>query len=502
MKMNVHYKFTARPQALGGKSREAFVIDSEEIQKSDLDSEWFESYASDLKALAAKSHERQSFDFQAFEDLILGFADGCWQAARFLLPETGHGAFTELAADAKILSFFDALEPVLPNVSATFQAAVFSLIEGLSAFSDRWAAFFSHSCLVSSFIAHARSSDDVDLCLAALQAMGQLWVYQLEHTSESIPAMFETVRNLPLGEESLAAQAIKMLGILLSRLDLDQATLSDIAELLLHALDCLSPRIMKRISRAALQILKRDSEHADFIANHGFFPRLLGQVNELVSLGRQIFPADIFILMFQLIRALNRPPDKLVPILEMIEADSYHIILTASPLPAAAACLEAVILFVLWNAEAALFFSDRFMTLTWDFDDPDVRRSMGAVWLRFCHALMLTNSRTVAGELFFNGIIEKTSEFIDPDNETCGYFLHLVVLMIEESVTRETECDVVEAILHVEGLAEEIEVLQQWERTFVTPRPGLTLPIAEMATFIIEFLARSGADANEVFSRE
>jgi hypothetical protein len=491
--MRVHYKAPRREQAPRGKSQEARLLDTEEREESDSDSEWFESYALVIHDLTKKCDERESFDFPEFEDLIRDFADDCWQAARFLLP--GTNGFTEADAGAQVTFFFDTLQPVFAHVAPTFQAAVISLVKGLSAFSGGWAVYFSGSPFVSDLIAHAWQSDNSEIALAALQALGQLWVRKLEHASETIPAMFETVRNLPLGEEPVAAQVIEMLSILLGQLDLDPATLAAIGELLLHALDCLSTRIMKRVSRAAIRILERGSAHADFIADHQFFTRLLRQVDEFVTLGRQIFPADIFILMFQLLKTLNRPPVTLVRMLEAIEADSYHIILTASPLPAVAACLEVVILFVLWSDAAALFFSDRFMTLTQDFDDPDVRCSMGSVWLRFCHALMLTNSLKVAGDMFFDGIIEKTSEFIDPDEDTCGYFLHLVVLMIDASVTLKTERDVAEAILNVEGLAQDIQVLQQWEGTFLTPRPGLTFPIAAMATHIIEFLAHSHADA-------
>jgi hypothetical protein len=407
------------------------------------------------------------------------------------------------AAGADVVSFLGTLESELPAAPTSFQIAVISLIEGLSAFSDLWCAFFCDSPFFRNGILNTcqstLSEDNVELRLVAVRALGQMWVYELGRTSTTIWGMVETVLNLPLDEESFAAGVIKLLGKLLPQLDLDQITLSSIAELLLHALNFPSARIVKVVSRAAIQILKRDSAHAHFIADHEFFAILIGQVNNPIDLPAQQVSPDIFMLISQLLMILDWLPSVLVNMLQAIEADSYHRILIAGPLPTAVACLEVVIFFVLWNDEAVDFFSesDRFMQLTWDFDDPALSASMGAVWLRFCDALMLRNGSQVVDLLLLDGTIGRTSKFLEADDDTPGYYVHLVFSMIDESLARGCENEVAEAILNVDGLFKQIETLQECELTFLIPALSLSIPISAMANRIIEFLRPIGDDSSE-----
>jgi hypothetical protein len=140
--LKVHYKAPTLNQPLvhPGESRQGLVIDDEQKQISDSGPEWFESYASDLARAATDEVVLRS---PKFENILFGFADDCWEAAHSRIDGNRNDRFlTDSAAGADVVSFLETLESQLPAPRTTFQIAVICLIEGLSAFSDLWCAFF------------------------------------------------------------------------------------------------------------------------------------------------------------------------------------------------------------------------------------------------------------------------------------------------------------------------------------------------------------------------
>jgi hypothetical protein len=188
-----------------------------------------------------------------------------------------------------------------------------------------------------------------------------------------------------------------------AHLHLDVPILISIAQIFSEALGFVSKRLVKTISRATIQIIEQESGWCSFIMNQKFFWDLLEQVNQLVNAWTQLVndlvPPDIWILISHLVK-MNEP-QQVLPILKMINPETYHKLLITGDLSTRVACLETMILFVLWDEEAVRFFSDpdRFIKLTLDFYDSESNVSLGKVWLKYCHALMLRRPSYVIGRM-------------------------------------------------------------------------------------------------------
>jgi hypothetical protein len=223
-----------------------------------------------------------------------------------------------------------------------------------------------------------------------------------------------------------------------------------------------SRRIRLRVCKTILRLLPRYPMISSHIQNEAFFHRLIDDFISAPEHRADKFPPHFFLLLANVIQSMGQ--DAGMTLFHSIPLESYFHIFRNACSETSQECLSLVSFICRHNPEDARYFQSAAALLAdkWICHSTECPRPRAAVWVHFCHTLLMYFGPEVVVSLLSVKVIEATCRAVDPEWSR-PYTMDLIFLMIDASAKLDLLPRVLSALSAIEALVEEISDLSEME---------------------------------------
>jgi hypothetical protein len=286
--------------------------------------------------------------------------------------------------------FLGMLSRLIESLFATDPTAITDFLSGLCTASRFWTPFLLNLEFVPGAITKFFSSSSPDLSTNALRLACHFWDYELHTGLSKVESVLEFIASFPRTTKCHTRATISALHVVISSRDFQVEHSSVICDILCDIIvQHRSRRLRIEVIGLCTHMISRGIA-GDVIRCHDFFAAFVLQLNVMSEGAQHKFPPEVIAFITDELRMT--PPQRQQELLSQLDPELLVALLTCPDAQIREEWISAVTLFILWREEPWAFFCLPcvFAQIATFFI---TSRCQGKVlWLKFCHALVLTNS--------------------------------------------------------------------------------------------------------------
>jgi hypothetical protein len=390
-----------------------------------------------------------------------------------------------------VCSFLNDAVPALMTITEGYLALT-DFIAALCPVSPEFSHYLSEINFLETFLLDTLQAGHSQACHNLLRIARHIWSYESSLGGLDARQTLALLRGIPIQTKDQAAAILYIIRDLVCC----PSDLEDFISMMFSLMaDILgrfhSRRISKRVCTTTLVTIARYSISISEIEVQPFFGILMDRFIKALNFPPEKFPRQFFSLLLRLVRSMDFP--RAVQLLQSASVCCYWHIFLCGTADAAGTCLQFVCYFCRRDPDIAVMFADApFRTLLiWDCAADTCTAERKLVWMRLCHALIVSFGPAIVPKLVLRKAMRIAAKFIKSGAPDL-YCVHLMSVIFRATARWEDALQFFEALGKPWHLLEELSELTDCEANpgliHVLSFSGQRVDLREEAATIMKFV--------------